>query len=67
MDKTDLKIVQLLAKGFKQSEISIQFKNKEITPNSISIIEKRIKKLKTKYKAKTNFHLGILLTKEGIL
>lgn len=67
MDKTDIKILELLAKGFKQNEISIQFKKKEIIPNSTSIIEKRINKLKKKYKAKTNFHLAVILTKDGKL
>ncbi len=67
MEKTDLKIVELLAKGYKQAEISKEFISNGITPNSISIIEKRLKKLKVKYKAKTNFHLAVLLTKEGVL
>ena len=63
MGKTVLEIVKLLASEYKQSEISVQFKKNEITPNSISIIEK----IKKKYKVKTNFHLALLLNKEGIV
>ncbi|WP_299121990.1 hypothetical protein [uncultured Tenacibaculum sp.] len=67
MEKIDLKIVQLLAKGYKQNEVSKELKNKGVVPNSISIIEKRINKLKKKFNAKTNFHLAVLLTKEEFI
>lgn len=67
MDKTDIKILELLAKGYKQSEISIEFKKNGVTPSSISIIEKRLKKIKKKFNAKTYFHLAFLLTKEGVV
>lgn len=67
MEEINLKIVKLLAKGYKQNEISDYLKKNDIEPNSVSIIEKRLRKLKKAYKAKTNFHLAVILTKGEII
>lgn len=60
-------IAQSLAAGLTQSEISELFKNQNITPNSVSIIEKKIKYMKETYKANTLFHLAVILRKKGII
>lgn len=50
-------ILFLLSEGFNQLEISNELKRLEIFPNSISIIDKRIKRLKELYECKTTFQL----------
>ncbi|CAL2091932.1 conserved hypothetical protein [Tenacibaculum sp. 190524A05c] len=67
MDKINLKIVKLLSQGMNQKEISEHFKKEGITPNSLSIIEKRLKKIREVYKAKTLFHLALILREESII
>lgn len=57
-------IATSLASGLTQSEISELFKKQNITPNSLSIIEKNIKRMKEKYKANTLFHLAVILRKK---
>lgn len=59
----DIKLLQLLSKGYIISEITTEFKKLEIQPNSNSSIEKRINKLKTYFKANNNVHL-IAITKD---
>lgn len=53
----DIELLKLLSKGFTVFEITSEFKNKEITPNGVSSLEKRINKLKTYFKATNNVHL----------
>ncbi|WP_444671117.1 helix-turn-helix transcriptional regulator [Flavobacterium columnare] len=58
------KILNYLKEGFTQKEIAEKFANDGITPNSLSYIEKELKKIRQKYNAKTNFQLGFLLGKK---
>ena len=67
MDSVNLKILQLMAIGLTQKDISEYLKKKGITPNSVSIIEKRLKKLKNEYKAKSLFHLAVILKNKSII
>lgn len=60
-------IAQSLASGLTQSEIADLFKKQNITPNSLSIIEKNIKRMKENHKANTLFHLAFILRKKGII
>lgn len=60
-------IAQSLAAGLTQREISELFKKQNITPNSVSVIEKKIKEMKGKNKANTLFHLAVILRKKGII
>ena len=53
----DVTILDLLAQGFTQQEISSVLKTKEIKPSSVSAIEKRIGELKTSLKANNSIHL----------
>lgn len=67
MDSVNLKILQLMAVGLTQKDISEYLKKKGITPNSVSIIEKRLRSIKKEYNAKTLFHLALILKKKNII
>lgn len=56
-----------MAVGLTQKDISEYLKKKGITPNSVSIIEKRLRKIKEEYNAKTLFHLALTLKKKNII
>ena len=57
IESYDIKILQLLAKGLSQQEISLNFKENNIKPASVSAIEKRIGDLKSEFKANNSIHL----------
>lgn len=59
-DREEL-IVQYLLDGKTQREIADDFKARGIRPNSLSFIEKTIKVIRDRHKAKTMFHLGAIL------
>ena len=63
----DLLILQSLAAGLEQKEIRQHFVKMGITPNSISIIEKRIKGLKEDHKANTLFQLALIVKRKKII
>lgn len=67
MDNLNKKIVKSLSSGMTQKEVSNHFKKKGIKPNSLSIIEKRLKLMRKEYKAKTLFHLALILKEEEII
>ena len=56
-----------MASGYTQQEVSDYLKGREITPSSLSAIEKEIKKLKTQFKAKSAIHLFVILIRQGFL
>lgn len=62
LDSTDELILSYLKEGLNQAEISEIFKKLKIKPNSLSIIEKRLKGIREKFGAKTNFHLAIIIS-----
>lgn len=62
MDSFKKLLTQYLIEGYTQTEISKLLKEKDILPNSLSSIEKEIKRLKEYHKAKTMCHLGAILT-----
>ncbi|MFS4445384.1 response regulator [Maribacter sp. 2307UL18-2] len=61
------KLLELLANGHKQSEISEYFKLKKITPNSIRSIEANICKLKDTFNAKNSHQLVHMATNLGLI
>lgn len=61
LDRTDNLILQYLKEGKTQAEISDLLKSLDIKPNSLSIIEKRLKAIRDKFNAKSNFHLAVIL------
>lgn len=62
LDNTDELIIAYMKEGLTQAEISEILKKMGIKPNSLSIIEKRLKAIREKFGAKTNFHLAIILS-----
>lgn len=57
IDDFDLMVIEKLSQGLSQDEISADFKEKAIKPNSLSTIEKRLNRLKIEFKAKNAVHL----------
>lgn len=67
IDDFDIMILQELAKGTNQKEISEQLQYKNTKSNSLSSIEKRINKLKIHFKAKNTTHLIAIGKDLGII
>lgn len=65
-DVDDL-IVKMMAKGKKQQEVSDELKRLGITPNSLSIIEKKLRQMREFHKAKTIVHLFVILKNKKII
>ncbi|UNY98450.1 response regulator [Zhouia spongiae] len=63
----DLRLVNELANGLLQDEIAALFKKEEISPASLSSIEKRINKLKVSFKAKNSTHLVAIVKDMGLI
>lgn len=63
----DILILKALAGGLTQSGVSEHFIKMGITPNSVSIIEKRINKMKKEHRANTLFHLALIVKRKGLL
>lgn len=57
IEEYDIQLLKLLSKGLSQEEISNQFKTSDISPNSLSTIEKRLNKLRLQFKANNAIHL----------
>lgn len=60
-------ILENLSKGLTINEISENLQNKGIKPNSLSIIDKRIKLMKKKLDCSTLYQLMYKIGKQGIL
>lgn len=61
IDRVDRLILEYLKEGRTQAEISDLLKSLDIKPNSLSIIEKRLKAIRERFNAKSNFHLAVIL------
>ena len=59
----DIKLLDHLSKGMSQDEISHHFKRKNISPSSLSSIEKRLNMLRIQFKANNAIHL-VTITKD---
>lgn len=67
IDELDLTILNELAKGNTQDQISNLFKKKNLKPNSLSTIEKRINKMKIVLKANNTIHLIAIVKDLGLV
>ena len=72
MDKSDvsdfdIELIKQLSYGLSQEDISDQFKQQNISPASISTIEKRINKLRIQFKAKNVTHLIAIVKDLGLI
>ena len=53
----EINLLKFIANGFTQDEIQQQFREQNISPNSKSSIEKRLKELREEFSARTTPHL----------
>ncbi|MDC8003106.1 response regulator [Aureisphaera galaxeae] len=67
LNEFNTKLVKKLASGYSQKEVAQHFKLENITPNSVSIIEKRLEKLKDDFNAKSTTHLIVILKDFGLI
>ena len=67
IDHFDIQLLQHLARGYSQDDISLYFSKKGIKPNSRSALEKRIAHLKDQFKANNVVHLIAISKDLGIV
>ncbi len=63
----DLVLLEKLSLGKSQEEISTELKNNNISPSSLSSIEKRLNKLKIEFKANNAIHLVAKVKDLGLI
>ncbi len=63
IDDYDIELIKNLSLGLSQHEISSLFKSQNVSPSSLSSIEKRINRLKDIFKANNAIHL-VAITKD---
>ncbi|WP_394747096.1 response regulator [Spongiimicrobium salis] len=67
LDDFDMRVLRQLAGGHSKRDIVAQLKKEKITPNSESMLDKRVSKLFDDFEAKNTTHLIAILTRNGIL
>ena len=67
IDDYDVELVKLLSQGLSQDEISSHLKEKNISPSSLSSIEKRLNKLRIQFKANNAIHLVAIVKDLGLI
>lgn len=67
IDDYDIDLIKQLSQGLSQDEISARFKSKNISPSSLSSIEKRLNKLRIQFNAKNAIHLVTIAKDLGLI
>ena len=67
VDDYDIELVKLLSSGLSQDDISVHLKNNNITPSSLSSIEKRLNRLRIQFKANNAIHLVAIVKDLGLI
>lgn len=67
IDDFDIELVRLLSLGHSQEEISTLFKDRDVSPSSLSSIEKRLNRLKIQFKANNAIHLVSIVKDLGLI
>jgi DNA-binding NarL/FixJ family response regulator len=67
IDNYDIELVKQLSLGFSQGEISKQFEKSNVSPSSLSSVEKRLNKLKDQFKANNAIHLVAIVKDLGLI
>lgn len=67
VDHYDIELMKLVSDGLTQEEIGSVFKEKGISPSSLSSIEKRLNKLKDYFKAKNATNLVAIVKDLGLI
>ena len=63
----DIELVKLLSNGLSQDDISLHLKNNNISPSSLSSVEKRLNKLRIQFKANNAIHLVAIVKDLGLI
>ncbi|WP_199757279.1 response regulator transcription factor [Formosa maritima] len=67
IDDFDVLLLKHLSNGLSQDQISLLFKEQNISPNSLSTIEKRLNKLRIQFKANNAIHLVAIVKDLGLI
>jgi DNA-binding NarL/FixJ family response regulator len=67
IDDYDVLLLKHLSNGLLQDQISQLFKEQNITPSSLSTIEKRLNKLRIQFKANNAIHLIAIVKDLGLI
>ena len=67
LENYDKEILKRIATGDTKHDVSAILKEKEISPSSVSSIEKRLQKLYLSFNAKNTTHLISIVQKEGLI
>jgi DNA-binding NarL/FixJ family response regulator len=67
IDDFDIELVKLLSSGLSQEDISHELKSKDLAPNSLSSIEKRLNKLRIQFRANNAIHLVSIVKDLGLI
>ncbi len=67
MNDYELDLLKLLSEGMSQEDISEHLKSQNISPNSVSSIEKKITKLRIQFKANNAIHLVSTVKDLGLI
>ncbi|XLS29493.1 DNA-binding response regulator [Flavobacteriaceae bacterium M23B6Z8] len=67
IDAYDLDLLKFLASGHTQEQIAEELKNKEISPSSLSSIEKKINRMKSHFNAINSTHLIAVVKDLGLI
>ncbi|WP_158849184.1 response regulator [Algibacter sp. L1A34] len=67
IDDYDVKLLENVSKGLSKDQISVLFRNKGISPSSLSSIEKRLNKLKIQLCSKNTIHLIAIAKDLGLI
>ncbi|MEW4923942.1 response regulator [Algibacter sp. 2305UL17-15] len=63
----DIELLKQLSNGLSQDEISAYLKKRNMTPSSLSSIEKRLNKLRIQFKASNAIHLVAIVKDLGLI
>lgn len=67
VDDYDISLLAHLSEGLSQDEISALYKKKDISPASLSSIEKRLNKLRIQFNANNAIHLVAIVKDLGLI
>ncbi|MBN4085029.1 response regulator transcription factor [Flavobacteriaceae bacterium AH-315-B10] len=67
IDDYDIELVKQLSEGLSQDDISDLFKSRNLSPSSLSSIEKRLNKLRIQFKANNAIHLVAIVKDLGLI
>lgn len=67
IDDFDIHLIELLSQGLSQDEISATLKKQNLSPSSLSTIEKRLNKLRIQFKANNAIHLIAIVKDLGLI